>query len=79
MTATNTNNKNNKIDYTTIVDGKEEENNWNRKSVLFITLLVCLLGLYSTTNNTTRFVNNGLVATAKSKPVRLGDAGVRAF
>jgi len=60
----------NKIDYTTIVDGKEEENHWIRKSVLFLTLLVCL-GLYSTTNNNIRFVHNESVA-ATSSLVRIG-------
>jgi len=72
MTATTTNN-NNKIDYTTIVDGKEEENHWIRKSVLFVTLLVCL-GFYSTTNNTTRFVNN-VPVEATSSLVRGGAGG----
>jgi len=62
MTATTTTNK---IDYTTIVDGKEEENHWIRKSVIFITLFVCL-GLYSTTNNNTRIVNNVPVAATSS-------------
>jgi len=60
----------NKIDYTPIVDGKEEENHWIRKSVLFLTLLVCL-GLYSTTNNNIRFVHNESVA-ATSSLVRIG-------
>jgi len=64
MTASTTTYKN-KNDYTTIVDGKEEENHWIRKSVLIVTLLVCL-GLYSKTNNTTRFVNNVPVATTSS-------------
>merc|ERR1712238_560474 len=51
-----------------------------RKSVLFLTLLVCL-GLYSTTNNNIRFVHNESVA-ATSSLVRIGagagaGAGVR--
>jgi len=60
----------NKIDYTTIVDGKEEENHWIRKSVIFLTLLVCL-GLYITTNNNIHFVHDESVA-ATSSLVRSG-------
>mmetsp|Transcript_49804 Transcript_49804/g.55536 ORF Transcript_49804/g.55536 Transcript_49804/m.55536 type:complete len:206 (-) Transcript_49804:165-782(-) len=74
MTVTTTNN--NKIDYTTIVDGKEEKNHWIRKSFLSITLLVCL-GLYITTNNSTRFVNYVPVAATSSLVRSGGGAGVR--